>query len=497
MRAYDAVLAQYRSVRALQVAMGLMHWDRQVLMPPGGGAARTEHTTRLALMEHHWFTSDETAHLLEEAERETDPGTDEGAALRVLRREVAQETALPDDLVQRKARASANGYEAWKRAKAGSDFKILEPLLAELFGIAAETSNRLAPNAAHPYDPLIDLFDEGNTYANAKRLLDGVKQPVIDLLAEIGSEGGLIDDSALTGVTDQAALRSFAESSATKIGFDFSRGRLDMCANAFCSGSTSFDVRMTTRASDHIKGVVSSSLHEMGHGLYQQGDRPEWIDSPLSGGASLAIHESQSRLWENIVGRSRPFWTFFYPSLQSYQPQIANLPLDAFWRGINKVEPTFIRVGADELSYNLHIIVRFELEVELITGRLATKDLPEAWDEKYRTYLGIVPPDDALGCLQDVHWSRGSVGYFPTYALGNIVGGAVWKALLVDVGDVDAQMERGDFSSILGWLTEKIYRQGQRYTPRELLRRVLPSEPDGSEWLEYAQGKYRALYGLA
>ena len=197
------------------------------------------------------------------------------------------------------------------------------------------------------------------------------------------------------------------------------------------------------------------------------------------------------------MGRSRPFWTFFYPSLQSYQPQIANLPLDAFWRGINKVEPTFIRVGADELSYNLHIIVRFELEVELITGRLAPKDLPDAWNEKYRTYLGIVPPDDALGCLQDVHWSRGSVGYFPTYALGNIVGGAVWKALLADVGDVDDQMERGDFSSILGWLTEKLYRQGQRYTPTELLKRVLPRAPDGSEWLEYAQGKYQALYGLA
>jgi len=253
---------------------------------------------------------------------------------------------------------------------------------------------------------------------------------------------------------------------------------------------------MTTRASEHVKGVVSSSLHEMGHGLYQQGDRPEWIDSPLSGGASLAIHESQSRLWENIVGRSRPFWAFFYPWLQSCQPQLSGKPLDLFWRGINKVEPTFVRVGSDELSYNLHIIIRFELEVELITGRLATKDLPEAWNEKYRTYLGIVPPNDALGCLQDVHWSRGSVGYFPTYALGNIIGGAVWKALIGDLGDVDHAMERGDFSSILGWLTEKIYSQGQRYTPSELLGRVLPNEPDGSEWLDYARTKYRALYGL-
>lgn len=497
MRAYEAILAQYRSVRALQCAMGLMHWDRQVLMPPGGSAARTEHVTRLAMMEHRWWTSEKTARLLEEAEREIDPDSDEGAALRVLRREVTLSTALPAELVQRKSRVGADGYEAWKRAKATSHFKLLEPFLAELFGIAAETSRCLAPNADHPYDPLIDLFDEGNTYANAERLLDGIKQPVIDLLAEIRDKGASIDDSALGGVTDQGALRSFAESAASKVGFDFSRGRLDLCANAFCSGSTLFDVRMTTRASDHVKGIVSSSLHEMGHGLYQQGDRPEWIDSPLSGGASLAIHESQSRLWENIVGRSRPFWTFFYPLIQSFQPQLSNVPLDVFWRGINKVGPTLIRVGSDELSYNLHIIVRFELEVELITGRLATKDLPEAWNEKYRTYLGIVPSDDALGCLQDVHWSHGSVGYFPTYALGNIIGGAIWKALIADVGDVDGQMERGDFTTVLGWLTEKIYRQGQRYTPSELLRRVLPRPPDGSEWLEYARTKYRALYRLA
>jgi carboxypeptidase Taq len=254
---------------------------------------------------------------------------------------------------------------------------------------------------------------------------------------------------------------------------------------------------MTTRASDHVKGIVSSSLHEMGHGLYQQGDRPDWIGSPLSGGASLAIHESQSRLWENIVGRSRPFWSFFYSSLQGRHPQLSSLVMDDFWRAINKVEPTFIRVGSDELSYNLHILIRFELEVELITRRLAAKDLPEAWNERYRSYLGIVPPNDALGCLQDVHWSRGSVGYFPTYALGNILGGAIWKVLREEVGDVEEQMERGDFSSILSWLTEKIYRQGQRYTPKELLARVLPKEPDGSEWLQYASSKYRGLYELS
>lgn len=496
MRAYDSLLAQFRTNRALESAMGLMNWDRQVLMPPGGGAARTEQVTRLAMMEHRWWTADETLRLLEDAEREVSPGTDESAALRVIRRELDHQSALPDELVKRKSRVGADGYEAWKRAKSEQRFAVLEPYLAQLFEIAAETSNLLNSSAAHPYDPLIDLYDEGNTFAEATSQLQAIKQPVIDLLAAIREDGRPVDDSALTGVTDQASLRDFAQEAASVVGFNFERGRLDLCANAFCSGANPFDVRMTTRASDHIKGVVSSSLHEMGHGLYQQGDNPAWLDSPLSGGASLAIHESQSRLWENIVGRSRPFWSHFYGRLQAKQPQLEAVSLDTFWRGINKVEPSFIRVGADELSYNLHIIVRFELEVELITGNLATRDLPEAWNEKYRSYLGIVPPNDALGCLQDVHWSRGSVGYFPTYALGNIIGGAIWKALTAEVGDVDGQMESGDFTQILGWLTERIYRKGQRFTPRELLKQVVPTPPDGSEWLAYAQAKYRSLYGL-
>ena len=496
MRATDELLGQYRSIAGLHAAMGLMQWDRQVLMPPGGGRARTEHVTRLALMEHRWWTADATQRLLERAEQESEPDSDDCAALRVLRREVAHRTALPEELVQRKTKLGADGYEAWKRAKAENNFPLLEPFLGELFEIAAETSALLDPKAAHPYDPLIDQFDEGNTFEEASRLLNTIKGPISELLAEIKANGRPVDDSALRGVTDQLALRDFAEKAAARVGFDFTRGRLDVCANAFCSGSTCYDVRMTTRASDHIKGIVSSSLHEMGHGLYEQGDRAEWTDTPLSGGASLAIHESQSRLWENIVGRSRPFWECFFGDLQARQPKLAGLSAGEFWRGINKVEPDFIRVGADELSYNLHIVIRFELEVEFVTGKLVAKDLPEAWNEKYRTYLGIVPPSDALGCLQDVHWSRGSVGYFPTYALGNIIGGAIWKALGADLGDVDARMTFGDFSGILGWLTEKIYRHGQRYTPRELLPRFLPSKPDGSEWLGYAVTKYRALYEL-
>jgi carboxypeptidase Taq len=496
MSAAHQLFDRYRDIAALRAANGLLNWDRQVLMPPKGAAARTEHVARITMMEHSLWVADETQALLDKAQAETDPKTVDGAKLRVLRREHTLRSALPAEMVERRSRLSSDGYEAWKRAKAASDFKVLAPFLRELFAIAAETSKLRNPNAIHPYDPLIDQFDEGQTHSNADRLLSAIKQPIVDLLADIRANGKPIDDSALKNVKDQGSLKRFAEAAAARIGFDFNRGRLDLCANAFCGGSTRFDVRMTTRPSDHVKGVISSSLHEMGHGLYQQGDNPDWTGTPLSGGASLAIHESQSRLWENIVGRSRPFWNYFYPRLLAEAPFLSGIQEDVFWRGMNKVEPTFIRVGADELSYNLHIIIRFELESELITGQLAVNDLPEVWNEKYQRYLGITPPSDALGCLQDVHWSRGSVGYFPTYALGNIIGGAVWQALTSEISDTDAQMERGEFAAILGWLSERIYSKGQRFTPSELLGKLLPKPADGSEWLAYATTKYRDLYGL-
>lgn len=252
---------------------------------------------------------------------------------------------------------------------------------------------------------------------------------------------------------------------------------------------------MTTRPSAHVKGVVSSSLHEMGHGLYEQGSPAEWADTPLAGGISLAVHESQSRLWENVVGRSAGFWTRFLPALKAEFPSI-DLDVPGMVRAMNKVEPELVRVGADELTYNLHILVRFELEVELVTGRLAVRDLPEAWNAKYAEYLGLTPPDDAHGVLQDVHWSRGSVGYFPTYTFGNLIGLQIWETLLKEIPDPDALMAKGDFAPILRWLSERIYRQGKRYAPRELATRITGSPMRPDAWLRYAQSKYGALYEL-
>lgn len=494
--AYNALLDRYRELQALDSAVSLMNWDRQVLMPPGGAEARSAQTAVLSTMHHEMLVSDETRTMLEDAEKEAEPGSDEAAALKVFRRELDIETKLPTELVARKVKVSGDAYEVWRKAKQESNFAAMLPYYQELFEINKETSRLLDPDAEHPYDPLFDQYEQGAKTKDAIAMFEAIKGPIVDLVKEIVERGQDVPDSFLYGEWDQPSLRKAAEEISSKIGFDYGRGRLDIANNAFCNGTTRGDVRMTTRPSDHIKGILSSSLHEMGHGLYEQGSAEKWDRTPLAGGVSLAVHESQSRLWENIIGRSRPFWSFFLPVLQKHMAPLANLDLDTFYRAMNKVKPDFVRVGADELTYNLHILIRFELEVALITNALDVKDLPEAWNAKYTDYLGITPPNDGLGVLQDVHWSRGYCGYFPTYSMGNLIGAQVWSVLQKDVGNTDELMAKGDFKPILGWLQEKIYTQGRRYEPQDLVKRVTGEAINPKPWLDYARSKFSEIYAL-
>ncbi len=472
-----------------------MNWDRQVLMPSGGAAARTAHVGVLTRKAHALLTSDELRRALERFESEVEPGTEDAAMARALRREVDIETKLPAELVDRKARVSSEAYETWKQAKATNDFPMLAPYLQQLFDIARETAERLG-YTDHIYDPLLDLYESGARYTDANAMFKAIKGPIGSLVRRIREVGKPADDTLLCGDWDNERLRSFAERTLATIGFDFERGRLNMAPSAFCSGTSCGDIRMTTRASNHIKGIVSSSLHEMGHALYEQNSPAKWDRTPLGGGISLAVHESQSRLWENIVGRAHGFWACFLPSLQSAFPELTSLGVDDSYRAINTDQPDLVRVGADELTYTLHILVRFELEVEILTNKVRIKDLPEAWNAKYTDYLGITPPTDTLGCLQDVHWSRGSVGYFPTYAMGNLIGAQIWECLQRDLGDTEALMADGNFKPILGWLTEKVYQKAKLLEPKALVTQVTgqPMRPDA--WLAYATSKYSDIYGL-
>ncbi|MBC8063811.1 MAG: carboxypeptidase M32 [Chlorobia bacterium] len=490
--AYRRLLERYGNIDAIDASISLLSWDRQVLMPSGGTEARGAHVSRLARMRHSLLTNDELRQAVADVEAESSPSSVEAAVARVLRRELKTQGSLPSELIMRKSRVSSDAYEVWKQAKAENDFPALKPYLEELFSIAKETAECIGFKD-HVYDPLIDLFEEGATYADARAMFDAIKGPISKLLKGIRERGNSVDDSFVAKDFDRPRLREFAQHAAKEVGFNFNAGRLDICTNAFCTHLANRDIRMTTRPSDHLKGIVSSSLHEMGHGFYEQNSPPEFEGTPLAGGISLAVHESQSRLWENIVGRSRGFWRKFLPDLQSRFPGIQTDP-EGMYRAMNKVEPGFIRVGSDEVSYNLHILVRFELETEILTGQVAIADLPEAWNAKYTEYLGITPPTDTLGCLQDVHWSRGTIGYFPTYTMGNLISYQMWACLTQDLGaDV---LDRQDFGSVLGWLKEKVYSQGKLHVPKDLVTRVTGRPMEPTAILAGLQAKYGEIYGI-
>jgi carboxypeptidase Taq len=493
MSAFDQLLTRYRDLCALEASVGLMNWDRQVLMPNGGGLARTEHVRRLSRMRHELLTSDEVAKYVEGASRWA--SEEEQAQITVLKREIDHAQRMPLELIERKSKVSSDAYDVWRKCRQEGDYPPLAPYYAELFLIARETAEALGYKD-HPYDALIDLYEEGSTHAEATETLGALKQPAIDLVREIQEEGRHIDSSFLERKWDQEKLKSLMERVIGQIGFNLDSGRLDISGNAFCTHQGVGDVRMTTRPSNHMRGIVSSTLHEMGHALYEQNQRPDWEGTPLIGGVSLAVHESQSRTWENVVGRSLPFWNFFFPWFQEEFSFLGDYSTEEFYAAYCKVEPGFIRVGSDEVTYNLHILIRFELEVALMMGELEAKDLPDAWDTKYDEYLGIYPLDDSVGCLQDVHWARGSVGYFPTYSYGNLIGVQIWNKLKSELEGVDEMISKGSYRPIMDWLVEKVYGYGRLMPPKFLVEHVTGSKMQAQPWLDYADSKFRAIHGL-
>jgi len=494
MTAFDRLVARYQDLASLENASNLLGWDQSVKMPAGGATARSTAQGSLARLQHEILISDEFGTLLERAAAEAKDEV-EAATVRVLANDRAQAMKLPTALVEKKAASVGKAYQQWKIARAENNFARMISHYEVLFEIARETSSLLG-GGDHPYDALIDLYEEGATFDQAKSMFEAIG-PVIRKYMAIAAENPA-DDSFLNTEWDQSKLRDVTATVVEQVGFDFNRGRLDLCGNAFCARPGGMnDVRMTTRPSGHFKGVVSSSLHEMGHALYEQKQRQEWGHLPIATGVSLAVHESQSRLWENVIGRSHPFWSFFYARYQDAFANLSPVSLDTFWKGLNKVQPGFIRVGADELTYNFHIQVRFELEVELITHKLQVKDLPDAWNEKYRSLLGIVPETDSVGCLQDVHWSKGSVGYFPTYAMGNVIGLQIWKVVTSTIPDWESPVANGNFSAVLGELASLVYQKGCLYSPKELVRDITGSEFDPQPWVDYAEHKFGKVYGVA
>ncbi len=496
--AYDELRERLAQVADLGRVIRVLGWDQQVMMPRGGARPRAEQLGTMRRVIHERFTDDEVGRLLEELrpfEESLPHDSHEASLIRVARRDYEKAVRVPTDLAAELARAASEGHEVWLKARAESDFAQFLPALQRNVELKHRYIECFEP-AAEPYDVLLDDYERGATAAEVRVVFDRLKEALVPLIAAV-RDGEPVDTSFLSGPLpvdrQQALVRTILE----RFGFDESSWRLDLTAHPFASGSGVTDIRITTRyAEDSLTGLFAG-MHEFGHGLYEAGMAPELDRTPICGGVSLGLHESQSRLWENLVGRSRPFWRRFYPEAQNALPDaLGHVPEEAFWRAVNRVEPSLIRVEADEVTYGLHVILRFELEQDILSGAAELRDLPEIWNARMKEYLGVDVPNDANGVLQDVHWSGGVIGYFPTYALGSVMSVQIWERLRRDLPDLDDQIEAADFAPLTEWLREHLHRLGRMFTPKETLERVVGGPIDPEPYIAYLREKVGAVHGV-
>jgi carboxypeptidase Taq len=473
----------------LRKASTVLFWDQRVMMPTGGAEARAEASATVGRLAHEKFVSPEIGELLAGLNDEDyDYDSFEACLIRVTRRDYEKAVRVPPELTGEMRRSSALALSAWGPAKQSSDFEALLPHLERNLELRHRYVDCF-PDPDENYDVLLDDYEPLMKTAEVREIFDGLKRELVPLIQEIGDAGD-VDSSFLRGEFDTEKQREFALKVVRRFGYTDEQWRLDQTPHPFMSTPGEGDIRLTTNFRPNDLSSIFASMHEFGHGVYEWGVAPELHRTPLGSGVSLGVHESQSRSWENLIGRSRAFWRFFYPQLQQTFPgQLDSVDEEAFYRAVNRVHPSLIRIDADEVTYNLHIILRFELEQELIDNRLEPRDLPRAWNERMNDYLGIDVPDDARGVLQDMHWAGGSIGYFPTYSLGNVISVQIWERLKEDLGDVDEQMERGEFGEIREWLRSHLYVLGRKFTPQETIERVTGSRIDPAPYVRYLREK--------
>ena len=490
-------------IRRIQSAAAVLSWDQETYMPAGGGAARAEQIATLEGLAHQRLVSAELETLLTEW---IDPATGQAAdswdepsrsLLRETWRDFSRAKKLPSDFVIRLSRECSLAQQAWVTAREESRFSKFLPSLKIILGLKRDEARYLGYRNS-PYDALLDTYEPGATIAQLAPLFTQLRERLVPLLRRVQASHVTIDDRCLHQSFDQSKQVEFGRLVLTAMGSDCERGRLDLSAHPFTTSFHPTDVRVTTRVFEKdLPSCLFSCIHEGGHGLYDQGLDPRYYGSPLGESVSLGFHESQSRLWENCVGRSRAFWHCFYPMLQhTFPQQLADVPLDRFYAAINRATPSLIRVEADELTYNLHIMLRVEIEQALIEGRAEPDDLPGLWNEKMQSYLGIVPERDAEGVLQDVHWSMGAFGYFPTYTLGNLYSVQFFEQATLELPQLEEEMRAGHLLPLRRWLEQKIHRWGRMFTPDHLARRVTGSGVNPEPFLRYLETKYAELYRL-
>lgn len=500
MKALEDLKVRLLEVNDLNHAAALLRWDQTTYMPPGGAPARGRQTATLSRLAHEKFTDPAVGRLIEQAEKETAglPADSDGASLvRVTRREYEQSVRIPSSLVSEFNEHSAVIYQAWTAARPANDFAAVRPLLEKTLDLSRRMANCFAGWESIA-DPLIDFSDYGMKASTIRPLFRDLRARLVPLVRAITSRTPA-DDACLKQFAPEAEQLAFGLEVIRAYGYDFDRGRQDKTHHPYMTKFSLGDVRITTRVRENdMTDALFSTLHECGHALYEQGIRMELDGTPLANGTSSGVHESQSRLWENLVGRSLGFWRHFYPRMQALFPsQLAGVPLEAFHRAINKVERSLIRVDADEVTYNLHVMLRFELELDLLEGRVAVADLARVWRERFEADFGLVVPDDRNGVLQDVHWYSGAIGgAFQGYTLGNILSAQVYAAACAAHPAIPAEIERGRFTTLHAWLRENLYQHGAKFTADEVVRRATGAPMSLEPYLDYLWNKYRPLYGL-
>jgi len=483
----------------LSRASALLEWDQQAYAPPGSAEARGQQLGTINKIGHEKFTSPETGRLLENlqnAAKDWDPDFDEARLIKVTARRYERAVKVPPAMVAEKSELTSLAAQAWQEARAKANFPHFQPHLEKVLDWTQRFAKLFEP-VDHPYDALLDEYEPGMKTADVQAIFDDVRPKQVELLKAIAAKGP-IDESMLHLHFPEKMQWDFGVEVITAFGYDWERGRQDKVTHPFMTNLGYGDQRITTRVyEDFYNAHIFGTMHEAGHALYEQGIPKELARSPLYNGTSLGVHESQSRLWENLVGRSKTFWSHFYPKVQKTFPeQLGKVKMEDFYRAINRVAPSFIRVEADEATYNLHVFLRLGLEIDLLEGRLAVKDLPKVWNERFNANLGITPPDDAKGVLQDVHWSYALMGYFPTYALGNLISAQLWEVVQRELPDLDNQIAEGKFSALLSWLRENLHRHGAKFEPQEIVEKITGSKIDGAAYIRYLQKKFGDIYGL-
>ncbi|OZC02663.1 carboxypeptidase M32 [Rubricoccus marinus] len=502
----DALRSHLATIQDLRHTAAVLEWDQETHMPEGSAEGRTHQISTVRRLAHELFASGETAQLLDSANAR---GELDEALILVTRRDLARATRLPADLVAEMAEATSRAKGVWAEARVQSDWSHFAPHLQRILDLSIQKADLLRPvlqeergpdytpePADARYDALLDEYEHGASTADVAEVFRALRAELVPLVEHAASRPPVHDEPLYRYVPEGVQWELGLEV-AQQFGYDFARGRQDLSAHPFTTSFGIDDVRITTRVDPNFfPTALYGTLHEAGHALYEQGIDPALARTPLADGTSLGIHESQSRLWENQVGRSRPFWRRHFADFQDRIGTWMDLTADDLWRATNRVQPSLIRVEADEITYHLHVLLRFTLEREMIAGRLDVADVPEAWNTGMQSLLGVTPETAGDGCLQDIHWSLGAIGYFPTYTLGTLISAQLWDAMAQDLGDMEAIIASGEYGAILGWLREHVHRFGRARSGAQILRDATGSDLDPGPWLDYARKKVHAVYGV-